>query len=438
MKTNYLKNLQRLLYFFYLLFFVCLICSFRGYSSISIGLIIIASLVKNKMETGRLIHPNIYNGLFISCSVFYLFQVILLLFSNNQTEAIKQIGLKSGIMFVPLALCCSNFITYTVLQKLMKYYVLIIAAALLYCLIIATFNYFTISNNPGLFFYHALVKPFHQHAVQVSILVFIATIYLLETAKKGLYLKNRQLHFTLLLFFTIALLLLSSKLVILFTAGCFIYYLYLFYKTTLQLRTISLVAMVAALAMMSFVIFTKNQVSKRFNEILDSNFSLVSQQKFNPGIYFNGVQFRLLQVRFVTEILNEKNAWFSGVNTDAQKLLVQKYISTNMYLGDGKDDHGYTEYNTHNQFLESLLQAGVFGLLAYIFIFVAMIRMAVKRKNRELTFVIALLLAYSLNESVLERQYSIMIFTFFPLLLYFGKKKKLVSRRPANNLPEIN
>ncbi len=109
-----------------------------------------------------------------------------------------------------------------------------------------------------------------------------------------------------------------------------------------------------------------------------------------------------------------------------------------MYLGNGKDDHGYTEYNTHNQFLESLLQSGVFGLIAYITIFASMIRLAVKRKNRELTFIIALLLAYSLKESVLERQYGIMIFTFFPLLFYFGKKKKISSKRPLNISPELN
>ena len=438
MKTNYLKYLQRVLFFSYLLFFVCLVFSFRGFSSISIGIIILVSLVKNKVETGRLFHPNVYNGLFISCSVFYLFQVILLLTSHNQSEAIRQIQLKSGLLFVPLALCCSNYITYTVLQKLMKYYVLIIAAALFYCLIIAAYNYFTIENNSHLFFYHELVKPIQQHAVQVSILVFIGVIHLLETAKKGLYLKNKLIHFTLLLFFTIMLLLLSCKLVILFTAGCFLYYLFLFYQTTLQLKSLSLVAIVTALVMMSFVIFTKNQVSKRFNEILDNNFNLVSQQKFDPAIYFNGVQFRLLQARFVTEILDEKDAWFSGVTTDAQKLLVQKYTASNMYLGNGKDDHGYTEYNTHNQFLESLLQTGIFGLVAYITIFASMIRLAVKRKNRELTFVIALILSYSLKESVLERQYGIMIFTFFPLLFYFGKKKKLISRSSAKTLPEVN
>lgn len=438
MKAKYSKYLQRILYFSYLLFFVSLVFSSRGFSSISIGLIIIASLVKNKLETGRLFHPNLYNGLFISCSVFYLFQVILLLSSNNQTEAFKQIQLKSGLFFVPLALCCSNYITYTVLQKLMKYYVLIITAALLYCLSFAVFNYFTIENNSDLFFYHALVKPIHQHAVQFSILVFIAVMHLLETAKKGLYLKKKLIHFVLLLFLTITLLLLSCKLVILFTAGCYLYYLFLFYQTTLQLKSISLVAIATALVMMSFVIFTKNQVSKRFNEILDNNFNLVNQQKFDPGIYFNGIQFRLLQARFVTEILDEKDAWFSGVNTDAQKLLVQKYTASNMYLGNGKDDHGYTEYNTHNQFLESLLQSGVFGLIAYITIFASMIRLAVKRKNRELTFIIALLLAYSLKESVLERQYGIMIFTFFPLLFYFGKKKKISSKRSLNISPELN
>jgi len=134
----------------------------------------------------------------------------------------------------------------------------------------------------------------------------------------------------------------------------------------------------------------------------------------------------MLQWRFVPQILNEKNAWLTGVSVgDAQPLLDQKYISANMYIGEpAKDDKGFIGYNTHNEFLESLLQTGIPGLLAFMLIICSLIKMAWKRKKAELSFVTLLLLIYSFSESVFETQYSLLIFIFFPLFFYLETARK--------------
>ncbi len=164
------------------------------------------------------------------------------------------------------------------------------------------------------------------------------------------------------------------------------------------------VSLSAGLVLLLFIFSTTNRVSKRFAEILHGNVQLVEQKDFNPAIYFNGLQFRLLQWRFVKEILNEHHAWLTGVSGDAQKLLDQKYVSTHMYTGDVKTrSRGYLSYNTHNQFLQSLLQLGIPGLLVFVLICWTIITLALKRKSRELSLVVILLLAYCFNESVFER-----------------------------------
>ena len=407
----------------YILFFVSLTCSFRGFASIGIGLILVASLLKNKIETGRLFNTQVNNSFLIACVLFFLLQSTLLLFSSYDEATLRLIQLKSGLIFVPLAICCGNYLNAAFYQMLMKWYIRILTAALTFCLLNAVYQYLFLHQQPTVFFYHALVSPFHQHAVQVSILLFIGLVHLLEEAKKKTYLFNKLLHLLSVFYFTVLILLLSSKLVIIFTFFCLLYYFFLFLKNTINLRLISLIALLTGIVTIIFVLLSKNQVSKRFNEIIDGNLYLVEQKQFNPGIYFNGLQFRLLQARFVKEILDEKKAWLTGVSNEAQPLLVKKYISTNMYLGDGKKDHGYRDYNTHNQFLESLLQSGIVGLVSYGFIFLSLISLMIRRKSRELFFVASVLLAYSLNESVLERQYSIMIFTLFPLLVYYGTRK---------------
>ena len=137
--------------------------------------------------------------------------------------------------------------------------------------------------------------------------------------------------------------------------------------------------------------------------------------------------------------MQENNAWLTGVSpADAQTLLNKKYIATNMFTGEpGSADHGFLGYNTHNQFLESLLQTGIPGLLIFIFICGSMVGMAVRQKNSLLTTIVILLLAYTFNEAVFETQYGIVIFTFLPL--FFAKsdhliKKKEISRKDARAL----
>jgi O-antigen ligase len=419
--------INRILYLLYIIFFVSITCAFRAISSIDIALILVAGIVKNKIDHGAFFSPHIKSPFLITCCLFYFLQLPELLLSSDQHEALRLIKLKSGLIFVPLSICCGNYFNSHFRSKLMTAFVWILTGFMLICLSIACYKYIFLPPQPDLFFYHTLVKPFNQHAVQVSLLLFIGFVHLMETAKKENYLLNKAVHGLLVFFFSCCIVLLSSKLVIIFTAVCFCLYLYFFYKTTIKIRLVSILALFAGLLMIVFVLVTNNQVSKRFNEVIDSNMDLVSQEKFNPGIYFNGVQFRLLQVRFVTEILNEKNAWLTGVSANAQNLLIEKYRSTNMYMGDGKDDPGYSRYNTHNQFLESLLESGIPGLIAYSFIVMAMVWMTIRKKSRVLGFTIAILLAYSLNESVLERQYTLIIFTFFPMFFYFterGKKYK--------------
>jgi O-antigen ligase len=174
------------------------------------------------------------------------------------------------------------------------------------------------------------------------------------------------------------------------------------------------------------VVFTHNPVSRRFSEVLKGDLNFINQKKFKPGDYFNGLQFRLLQWRFVSEILNEQKSWLAGVSPgDAQSYLDQKYVSENMYTGTPeRRDSGFLGYNTHNQFLEALLQSGIIGVLVFLMIWFALIKMAIKRRNNALSFITVLLLAYSFTESVLETQFSLVIFLFFPLFFYMDKNNQ--------------
>jgi O-antigen ligase len=424
---NNSKYLDGFLYVWYIVFFISIVCSFRAVSSITIGLILVTGLIKNKIDTASWLNMRLKNRFLAACCLFYLMQVTAMLYKANLNESVKHLQTQTAIFFVPLSLCSSNYLNGQVRQKLMKYYIWIITAVLFYCLLLASYKYCFLNAQNDVFFYHKLVIPFRQHAVQVSIFLFAGLVYLLENVKNGRTFHNKPIYFLLIFYFTCCILLLSSKLVIIFSACCLIYYFFLFIKANLNNRFTVFTSLFAGLAMIILVLSTQNRISTRFNEIVSGDLSLVQQQNFNPGIYFNGLQFRLLQWRFVKEILTENNAWLTGVSDNAQPLLDKKYISTHMntgYTGEmGTGHRGYLGYNTHNEFLESLLQSGIPGLLVFILLCYTMIRLAIHRQNRELRLIVLLLIIYCFNESVFETQYGIMLFTFFPLFLYYGSEK---------------
>ncbi len=423
---NTSKKTDELLYLWFILFFVSTICCFRAISSIAIGLILITGLLKNKIDSGFWFNINLKNSFLITCCLFFVLQAAGLLFTTSFRESTAHLQMKTAIVLVPLTLCCNNYIDSKVREKLMSWYIWILTVVLLYCQLVALHKYFFLAAQTDVFFYHQLVSPFKQHAVQVSIFLFAGFVYLLEKARAGIFFHNKLLHFFLLTYFICGIMLLSSKLVIIFSIGVLIYYGINVLKAKPGSRFIMLVSLLSGLILILLILFTKNKISKRFNEIRSGNISLIQQQKFDPGIYFNGLQFRLLEIRFVKEILNEQHAWLTGVSDKAQPLLDKKYISAHMYIGDGNSsDKGYLGYNTHNQFLESLLRSGLPGLLIFILICSAIIRLALRKKNMETMIIGFLLIAYCLNESVFETQYGITLFTFFPLFYYFGTENKL-------------
>lgn len=402
----------------YISFFAGLIFSFRAVSSISTGLILLTGLFFNKQQTGSFIAENLKNPFIACCAVYFVFQFTSLFNSHNMADDWRQIRLKTGLLFIPPAVCCCAYINSVTRKKLLVFYSIILAAAGFYCLTMA-FIHYTNTADTSHFFYHPLVSPLKQHAVYFSLLVFVALLFLLEPVKKGELLFNRIFHLILIFFFAFLLILLSSKLVIIFFGFYLLYYFLTFRKTRMMNKYVVAGFILFLFAGFSLLLMTRNPVSSRFNELVKGDLAIVQKDSYQQADYFNGLQFRLLQWKLIPEILNENKSWWTGVGPgNAQQLLDQKYISKNMYRGiPGTADTGYLVYNTHNQLLESLLKNGIPGAVLFLFICFSLLQIAWKNKNRIVRFTILLLFFYSFTESILETQYGILIFTFFPLFL---------------------
>jgi hypothetical protein len=418
------RIINDLLFVLYLAFFVSLIFAFRAVTSISVALLFVTGLIKNRIEQKNFFNQDLMNPLVFFCGLFFLLQFVALLYTSDTEQGWKNIRLNSALVVIPLSLCCCAYINETTRQKLLKWYCFILFFACLFAVYHALRRY-SVTHNPSVLLYHPLVSIYSGHAVQFSILVFISLLHLFGALTKKAIVFTRYVDLFLIAFFLVFLFLLSSKLVIAFFLVYFIYTMirsFLFRSINAKFIVISFVS----LAVFSLFIFsTENRISNRFKDIIQTDFHFIKRERFNPGDYFNGLQFRLLQWEFVPAILNEKKAWLAGVSPgDAQNYLNQKYISKNMYTGTvARGDKGFIGYNTHDQFLESLLETGLVGSLLFLLICWSLVKMVRERKKAELSFVTILLLVYSFSESVFETQYSLFIFLFFPLFFYLPKSK---------------
>jgi len=423
-ERNNTRIINDLLFVLYLAFFVSLIFAFRAVSSISVALLIVSGIIKNRVEHKGFFNQNLMNPLVFFCALLFLLQFVSLLYTNDMEQGWKNIRLKSALVVIPLALCCCDYINEVTRRKLLKWYCLILFCACLYAMYYASRRY-AATHNSSVLLYHPLVSIYSGHAVQFSILVFISLLHLFEALTRKAIVFTKYVDLFLIAFFLVFLFLLSSKLVIAFFL---VYFLYTMIKSFLfkSINAKFIVISIISLAVFSLFIFsTQNRISNRFKEIIQTDFHFIKRERFNPGDYFNGLQFRLLQWEFVPGILNEKKAWLIGVSPgDAQNYLNQKYISKNMYTGTvARGDKGFIGYNTHDQFLESLLETGWIGSFLFLLICWSLVKMTWERKMAELSFVTILLLVYSFSESVFETQYSLFIFLFFPLFFYLPKSK---------------
>ncbi len=430
--TSINRTLYLTTYILYLLLFVSLVFSLRAVSSLSVAAILLTGIIANRIRASVPFQKNFRTWFLVSCTLLFLLQIVSMLYTKDVSEGWNNVRIKTGLVVTPLAVYLSLWRDTTLLKNLLFAYCLVLTAASLFCLGMAFANY-TESGMVSVFFYHSLVSPISQHAVYFSLLLLIALIFVVESIRMKYSLFARSFHLFFIFYLSLFLFLLSSKLVI------SLYLVYLFYGFMIMLKknkssrviNASLFTLVVLTIVLVFAV--PNPMSRRFYEIVKGDVNIVTQDKFKPGDYFNGLQFRLLQWKFVTEILTENRRWWTGVSPgDAQSHLNEKYLSKNMYSGDpAKGTRGYLIYNAHNQFLQTTLQTGVVGFLILIAICFCMMKMALTHKSRLAIFTTLALLAWLFTESAFETQYGILIFTFFPMFLTASNIFQTTNEKPT-------
>ncbi|MDP4128772.1 MAG: hypothetical protein Q8918_08000 [Bacteroidota bacterium] len=417
-----LKVLGRVYFWLVMTFFISLILDIRFIVSISTILLMANAIVYHRLEKGKWWNKSFVNWFTLGCFLYFLLQVLSLSFAKNMYDGMRQCQTDLGLIALPVAAFYSNAINRESWGPMMKGYLLVLVSATVYALIHASTLYIH-DHDPSVYFYHPLVQIYSNHAIQFSTLVFVGMLFLVDEYSSRVNIKNPSWTIVLLIYLSVFLFLLTSKLVI---TIYFIYIIYvlaftgkIFSRRSYRLSGAAFIALIIAV-----VLISNNPLKKRMMQEVNGGITFIRQDKFSPGDYFTGVQFRLISWRFVYEILNEKHRWLLGVSIgDSQDVLDKKYEDENMFTGGSSGNKtGYIGYHTHNQFLQALLETGILGLLSIMITCAGLIRLGLKSKNASLIVLVFLLLCNCFTDAPLKTQYGIILFVFFPLFMYKGSK----------------
>jgi O-antigen ligase len=362
--------------------------------------------------------------LFSAYSLYFLTQLLGILYAQDIIIGWKNVESKLGFLILPIIFCSSDFVTENIGRKIMLVTTITLTLASLYCFGIAIIE-FGHTHDRSVFFYHRLVNPIDQHAVYFSVYTFISILFLwwdgeqLKWLNKWPWLRICWIgYFVLLTYF------LASKLVI---ATLVIYFAYVFMRILAEnfKKWQVIVILGVGILVISSLFTFNNPVRQRFSDLLSFNRETLVKQKYTPGDYFNGIEFRLLLWPVSFELIRENHALLFGVGpSNTQSIVAKKFLDMGLYAGNNTGtDHGYLDYNCHNQFLQVSLQSGIIGLLAFVFWSYTIIRKTFQKKNQILSGIIIMIFVFFLTESVFEREFGMILCTVFPLLYLYPKNR---------------
>ncbi|MCX6304212.1 MAG: O-antigen ligase family protein [Bacteroidetes bacterium] len=269
-------------------------------------------------------------------------------------------------------------------------------------MLVAAASRFVHSGNYDEFTYHTLAGPFHTGAIYFS---FYLLFVLFKLDDPDWMEDHRRLKAAIAVFFIFLLLLSASKLMI----GLGFPLLAWHYRRFISqgwnnYRNLSVVLMIlVAIGSAPFL--------KRSQVLIHPNLEMVTTMNFKNCPEPNGLNLRLVFWRFGIQVLDEQHAWITGVGMNRSRaLLNQKFRQYGLYMGTGVGtDTGYLNYNYHNQFVETLVRAGIPGLVILILILVTF---AVHSGGSRFTpgVFIWMIIVFFITESVLGRQAGLVFF----------------------------
>lgn len=357
-------------------------------NSQAIILAIVAWLfVNSRKEKWTLLRKNSWM-FFVASSLFWV-SLLGLLYTQDMGQGLKNIQKQLPFLFFPLFFSTVP-ISKEIRDLFLKYFSFGVVLSALFALIKAF--YFKLNNLGDYFYYTEFSKLLDKHTTYFALFCVIAIFYFIKIIYSHSW--KKSLLEVMSLFFLLGMLyMLSSR--------------------------ISIVALLLGGIILGLG-WAKNKKIK---------FLIVTIVGLGAVIFFNSPNF---QKRFnakspenqeISDYQTRKTHWVSALQTIQQNGVLfgagtgDGHLDLyDMYLNNGfKTGYKY-KYNAHNQFLETGLYYGLFGLSFLLIILFTVYSKTIKKKDYFTLAIIVSVTIFMCTESILERHSGIVILSFFTSL----------------------
>lgn len=356
--------------------------------------------------------------------IFFVFAALSYFWSTEKSETLKTLVRLFPLLFFTLA--HKQIFNNISLPKILR------ITAFVYLLygflwLILAYLRFKESGLYDTFFYHQLTSSFGASAIYIALIFGMLYLFLFYQILSDTT-KSKPIDYFLAFFLLSYQILLSSKMIILLLILLSIILLAHFIKKKQKYNSRIVFGVLLAI-IITFLLGASTFTKSRFKDVtqLKEIKEVFSKDYFGPDYYFNGLTMRLFQLRCFYEI--EKDSKFntllgSGLKS-SQSVLNEKYMQYGLYgdLNAEGDERGYFKYNFHNQYSQTLIELGIFGLIIILLFIYFYLFFPLKSKNI-LAFSVGLFFViFAFSESYLLRHKGIVSFVLFPLLSELYTKK---------------
>ncbi|MAY83210.1 MAG: hypothetical protein CMP59_03675 [Flavobacteriales bacterium] len=345
--------------------------------------------------------------------LFFLWHLLSLSYSEDLSSGIKAIESKLSLLVFPLVLFNANSLVKRLWLILRVFYVSI-AVSIIYLLINSALHYFT---EGSWLTYHDFTAPFNAHAVFFSYFLFLSILIVVyELNNSELSRTHKLLLIILLVISFVGLLFCASKNVSIVTIFFSLMILARrFFQKGLRLKEVlifliaSVIILISALQMDA----VKNRMAELSSGSGMENFEIIrsgGEIGVNDNLKYNGTSLRITLWYLGMDELIERDRLLIGLSpADRRGIMNQRYNEVGM--------GPYRDYNLHNQFIQTVVELGIVGLLLYLIIYLSLFGLAIKQGNYLLLVFLTATVIFQLTESILERNKVIVFVMFFLCLL---------------------
>lgn len=353
--------------------------------------------------------------------ILWILILLSLIYSDNIARGVSDIVQKISLLIFPLIFLTSKHVQNSK-DKLLNSFILGLIGVALFVIFRALYFSVDISNlsfNPipndvpweNYFLYMRFTAPYHPTYFSLYFSLGIAAIYSKIILEQRLIYKTLQVFVFLL--FVVLIYLSSSKAGLIVASILFLLSVFWIIRKKSRIYAYSLVGVMAALIL--FLMINNSRIAYFINYLGIGNKELSFENKEFENKLSSEATVRVDIWKNIPEIVGKN--WLFGVGVgDSKEVLVAGYKEKGVtYAAELK-------LNAHNQFLETYVGLGFVGLITLIVILLFGFWQAFTHKDILLFMFLVVVSINFLFESIFERIFGVMFFSFFYCLMMIKRK----------------